>query len=219
MSIVLSRLNIESHEKTENKITIKTDSDCVIYIRAVSQKNIEIWVDFDGKGIAPHSYSIENMPEYGAEIHCADKEEYLFASAGTAAVRIRKKGIKISFVSADDKTVICDGNEIGKNSDGSVFMENLIADGEHFYGLGEDNDVYRGSLDRRGQTRDMITEQRINIGHVTADIPVTFYMSTGGSMPYGIFTDNSYPMSYDMGHCDTEKILRRYAVSLLWAAK
>lgn len=205
MSTVLSRLNIESYEKNENKIRVKTDSDSVIYIKAVSPKTLEVWVDFDGKGIAPHSYSIEDMPEYGAEIHCADRNEYLFVSAGTAAVRIRKNGIKISFVSADDKAVICDGNEIGRNNDGSVFMENLIADGEHFYGLGEDNDAYRGSLDRRGQTRDMITEQRINAGHVTADIPVTFYMSTGGSMPYGIFTDNSYPMSYDMGHCGKGK--------------
>ena len=114
MSIVLSRLNIESYEKNANKITVKTNSDSVIYIRAISAKAIEIWVDFNGKGIEPHSYSIEDMPEYGAEIYCADKEEYLFVSAGNAAIRIRKNGIKISLVSTDDKTVICDGNEIGK---------------------------------------------------------------------------------------------------------
>ena len=146
MSIILSRLNVENYENFKNKITVRTDSECVIYVKVISTKTIEIWVDFDGKGIAPHSYSIEDMPEYGGEIYCADKEEYLFVSAGTAAVRIRKSGIKISLVSADDKTIICDGNEIGKNNDGSVFMENLIADGEHFYGLGEDNDAYRGSL-------------------------------------------------------------------------
>ena len=206
MSTVLSRLNIEGYEKNENKITVQTDSDCVIYIKAVSPKTLEVWADFDGSGIEAHSYSIEDMTEYGAEIHCADKNEHLFVSAGTAAVRIRKKGINISLVSSDDKTVICDGKEIGKNDDGSVFMENLIADNEHFYGLGEDNDGHHGSLDRRGQTRDMITEQRINAGHVTADIPVTFYMSTGDGQPYGIFTDNSYPMTYDIGKTNSDII-------------
>ena len=206
MSIVLSKLNIKSYEKNENKITVQTNSDSVIYIKAISPKTIEIRVDFDGKNITPHSYSIEDMPENGAEIYSADKEEYLFVSAGNAAVRIRKNGIKISLVSADDKTVICDGKEIGKNDDGSVYMENLIADNEHFYGLGEDNDGYLGSLDRRGNTRDMITGQRINAGHVTADIPVTFYMGTGNGQPYGIFTDNSYPMTYDIGKTDPDII-------------
>lgn len=216
MSVMISKLNIKSYKKDENKITVQTDSKCVIYIKAVSPKTFEIWVDFDGKGIALDSYSIEKLPEYHAEIYCTDKKEYIFVSAGVASVRIRKNGIKISLVSADDKTVICDGNEIGKNDDASIFMENLIADNEHFYGLGEDNDVFRGSLDRRGSTRDMITGQKINSGHVTADIPVTFYMSTGSSMPYGIFTDNSYPMSYDMGHYNTvrtaTRICRQYAL-------
>lgn len=202
MSIVLSKLNIESYEKTENKITVRTDSYCVIYISSVSEKALEIWVDFEGNGISERSYSIENIPESAAELHCADKGGHLLVSAGIAAVRIRKNSIKISLVSADDKTVICNGNEIGKNDDGSVFMENFIADGEHFYGLGEDNDCDLGSLDRRGHTRDMITGQRINSGRVTADIPVTFYMSTGVGLPYGIFTDNSYPMTYDVGKTD-----------------
>ena len=206
MSTVLSRLNIKNYEINENKITVRTDSDCIIHIKAVSKKTLEVWTDFDGKGIESHSYSIEDMPEYGAEFQCDDKNEHLFVSAGIAALRIRKKGIKISLVSSDDKTVICDGKEIGKNNDGSVFMENLIAENEHFYGLGEDNDGYLGSLDRRGQTRDMITEQRINAGHVTADIPVTFYMSTGDGQPYGIFTDNSYPMTYDIGKTDPDII-------------
>jgi alpha-glucosidase len=46
----------------------------------------------------------------------------------------------------------------------------------------------------------MITGQRINTGHVTADIPVTFFISTGiNQMGYGIFHDNTYKMWYDMG--------------------
>lgn len=199
MRVRLSELNVSGFEKHGKKIGIQTDSQCVIYVKAVSEKTLEIWVDFDGKGIGERSYSIERLPGNNTEISCTDKSDYLFVSAGTAAVRVYKCGIRLDYVSPDDQIVICAGKEIGKNDDGSVFMENRIAENEHFYGLGEDNDAYLGCLDRRGHTRDMITGQRINAGHVTADIPVSFYMSTGNGLPYAVFTDNSYPMTYDMG--------------------
>ncbi len=194
----LSKFNINEINVNSNKAVVTTDTTCKINIAAVSEKALEIWVDFDGNGERNKSYSIENFPEVTAEITVADKGEYYLVSAGKAAVCVYKNGIRLVFVNADD-SIVCEGKEIGRDENGAVFMSHVLADCEHIYGLGEDNDAYLGNLDRRGTTRDMITGQKINIGKVTADIPVTFYMSTGSGKPYGIFTDNSYPMFYDIG--------------------
>lgn len=196
--IKLSNLNVKTFEVRGNKAVISTDSACNVNITAVSEKTLEVWVDFEGRGERNKSYSIDKIPDNKVTVTAFDKNEYYLVSAGETAIRVYKSGIRLVFVRVDD-TIICAGKEIGREDGGAVFLSHKISEGEHIYGLGEDNDAYLGNLDRRGTVRDMITGQRINIGKVTADIPVTFYMSTGGSVPYGIFTDNSYPMFYDMG--------------------
>lgn len=200
MSINLNEKNIIKYECDGSSAQFITNSECIVKITAVSCNTLEIWADFDGNGLRGKSYSIDRIPQ-GASISVTEKELYYFITSGSASVRLYKNNVKITYVSSDDKEIICEGKSISKNNDGSLYMSNKIGENEHFYGLGEDNDGYLGCLDRRGHTRDMITGQRIHIGHVTADIPVTFYIGTGAKnkTPYGIFTDNSYPMYYDMG--------------------
>lgn len=209
MAVKLSEGNLTGIRVHAGTARVTTDSGCVVNITALSDKTLEIWVDFDGKGIRNKSYSMEEVPAAMDSISLEDREDYFFLSSGEAAVRLYKKGIRLSYVTKDDMTVICRGKEISREDNGAVAMSYAIADDEHFYGLGEDNDGYLGSLDRRGHTRDMVTGQRINVGHVTADIPVTFYMSTGSGNPYGLFTDNSYIMYYDMGKEDPKTCFQR----------
>lgn len=209
MAVKMSELRVTCINVTGEKANVITNGECVINITAVSEKTLEIWVDFDGKGVRDTSYSIERMPSTATSVSVVDKAEYFLVSAGEATVRVYKDNLRFAYVSSDDAKIICEEREIGREDDGAVYMYNKIGENEHFYGLGEDNDGYLGSLDRRGHTRDMITGQQINIGRVTADIPVTFYMSTGGGQPYGIFTDTSYPMYYDMGKEDPAECYQR----------
>lgn len=205
----ISDLNIIKAEQKLNKCAFETDSTCVLHIAAISDKTFEMWADFDGNGGRDRSYSIEKMPDAITHLKLIDKSEYYLLLTDRAGVRIYKNGIRIVFVSADDEKIICKLNSLGKNDDGSVYMSHTIGNSEHIYGLGEDNDAYLGNLDRRGTTRDMITGQKINIGKVTADIPVTFYMSTGSYSPYGFFTDNPYPMFYDMGKATADECCQK----------
>lgn len=210
MAVKLSQLHITAVHADGNTVRFLTDSAAAVQVTAVSAKTLEIWVDFQGTGVRNKSYSIDTMPKSSAILSSlADRGSYFLLSAGEAALRVYKNGVRLAYVTADDKDMICEGVEIGCEDDGAVYMRHKIAQNEHFYGLGEDNDGYLGSLDRRGHTRDMITGQRINIGKVTADIPVTFYMSTGSAAPYGIFTDNSYPMYYDMGKENPSECFQR----------
>jgi len=86
-----------------------------------------------------------------------------------------------------------------KSSNTNGFELNIsVTDGEHIYGLGQDNDIAFGRLDRRGTVRDMLTGQRINQNHVTADYPISFIISTGCGKPYGIYLDNTSNLNIDI---------------------
>ncbi len=45
----------------------------------------------------------------------------------------------------------------------------------------------------------MLTGQRINQNHVTADFPIPFIISAGGNSPYGIYIDNTSNLIVDIG--------------------
>ena len=79
-----------------------------------------------------------------------------------------------------------------------------LQDGEHIYGLGEDNDAEFGALDRRGTIRDMVTGQRISPNSVTADYPIPFILS---SRSYGIYLDNTSNLTVDIGCSDPDKLI------------
>ncbi|MCD7848076.1 MAG: DUF5110 domain-containing protein [Oscillospiraceae bacterium] len=79
-----------------------------------------------------------------------------------------------------------------------------LSDGEHIYGLGEDNDIEFGSLDRRGTIRDMVTGQRISPNSVTADYPIPFIVSSHG---YGIYLDNTSNLTVDIGCTVHDKLI------------
>lgn len=79
-----------------------------------------------------------------------------------------------------------------------------LSENEHIYGLGEDNDIQFGSLDRRGTIRDMVTGQRIGRNSVTADYPTPFILS---SLGYGIYLDNTSNLTVDVG-CTDHDILK-----------
>lgn len=201
MPIKLSEQKWKSTHSERGSVAVATDRGLVLRVTALSPKSMEIWVDFDASGNRPSSFSIERLPAPSA-LTITEKDTYLLLSAGELALRIYKEQMRLVFVDADDERIVCQSREIERSEDGRVIFSHYVAENEHFYGLGEDNAVYLGTLDRRGHRREMITGQQINIGKVTADIPVTFYLSTGSTAPYGIFTDNSYPMVYDMGKTD-----------------
>lgn len=98
----LSKFKVKEISANSNKAVVTTDTTCKINIAAVSEKTLEIWVDFDGNGERNKSYSIEKFPEVTAEIVVADKSEYYLVLAGKAAVRVYKNGIRLVFVNADD---------------------------------------------------------------------------------------------------------------------
>lgn len=189
-------------EQCKNEYSFFTDNGAGLVIGYISPQTIRIAVRFDKDEKSCKSYAIEEIPYQNVDTVLEDNGDYYTIGSDRISVKIYKANAKIEYVR--NGGVITAVKEIGKD-DGRISCSHEMTENEHFYGLGEDNDAYLGNMDRRGTTRELVTGQRINIGHVTADIPVSFFMSTGEISPYGIFVDSSYRMQFDMGRTKSDE--------------
>lgn len=191
-----------SHTFDQNVITLNTSGEVKLQIIPCAPDVLRIWVDPNGAFQKPKSYAIENESFYFNEYKIRDDDTTLSVCTSECIITINKNPLSITLFNNNGDLIMSEhkDNGIGWGDDGSVFMYNTMHEDEHFYGLGQDNDAYHGNLDRRGTTRDMITGQSITKGCVTADLPITFFMSTGiQGRGYGMFLDNSYHSEFNMG--------------------
>ncbi|MCM1047430.1 MAG: DUF4968 domain-containing protein [Clostridiales bacterium] len=186
-------INVEQNEKD---YSFFTNNGVELIISYLSAKTVRIAVRFDKNEEFDRSYAIEEIHYENVDTSFADSGEFYIIGSNCISVKIYKMDSKIEYIR--NGKLITSVKEIGKDNEQFYCIHNM-APNEHFYGLGEDNDAYLGNMDRRGKKRELVTGQRINIGHVTADIPVSFFMSTGENTPYGIFVDSSYRINFDMG--------------------
>lgn len=145
-------------------------------------ETIRVWIDPVGKFLKNPSYAVEVERWEEHHVEVKDQVDVLRIITAAITIRINKAPLSIHFYHHDDQEIITSERKeggAGWDDSGSVYVYHSLSESEHFYGLGQDNDGYGGSLDRRGTVRDMITGQKISKGRVTAHIPVTFFTSTG----------------------------------------
>lgn len=192
---MLHQLTPDHDIRTETSFTLTTKEGPAFQIAAFGESVLQCWFCPDHGFDKPASYAVENESPHGTlhVIECADRWDI---TSGELTLRLNKAPLSFSlhqnntllFTTAPDGLTWTDSGKLG--------MHVALAEDEHILGLGEDNDAYHGALDRRGTVRDMVTGQTITKGCVTADIPITFYMSSAG---YGLFTDNTHRANYDVG--------------------
>jgi len=199
MKITGHKIIGEEHQK--NKYSFFTDNRAELIISCISEKTIRTAVRFDKEEAFDKSYAIGEIPQENANSLLRDNGDFYIIDVGRLSVKIDKENLKIEYW--EDGRIITSVKEIRRDGR-QVYCVHDLGENEHFYGLGEDNDAYLGNMDRRGTVRELVTGQRIHIGHVTADIPVSFFVSTGENTPYGIFADSSYRMNFDMGKASTD---------------
>jgi alpha-glucosidase len=199
-------LAYKSYAHQGETVIVKTSGDARLEVRAVAPDVLRIWLDPKGALQKKSSVSVLDEKKAGPIFKVKDEAEVLRLFTSELELRIQKKPLRLDFYETRSGQWITgekpDGG-LGWRDDGAVFLENRLGSTEHIYGLGEDNDAFLGRLDRRGSRRDMWTGQEIRKGHVTADIPINFFMSTGNEGGgYGMFFDNSYRTVFDMGAAD-----------------
>ncbi len=169
--------------------TVRT-TDYTAQIRILDKNLLCLEIE-DGK-THPDSGAILPIPEISGNF--SETGEGYVIKTDMLTAKIYKAGGRVELCNADGKVI---SDMVGYSGHDCGFdLGFRLSDGEHIYGLGEDNDKEFGALDRRGTVRDMITGQRISRNSVTADYPVPFIAS---SLGYGIYLDNTSRLTVDIG--------------------
>ncbi|MCM1577732.1 MAG: DUF4968 domain-containing protein, partial [Ruminococcus sp.] len=194
------------YEQRERELSVFTSGGNEVIIGFISESTVQTRVRFSKDEEFDKSYAIEEMPLRNAAVTFEETADVYQISSPKISVKIYKEDMRIEYLK--NGNIITSVKAMGRDRDG-VYCVHPMGEREHFYGLGEDNRAYLGNMDRRGTKRELITGQQINVGHVTADIPVSFFMSTGETSPYGIFADSSYRMVFDMGSTSPDEYSRK----------
>ncbi len=174
-----------------------------------------------GEGHPSQSEAI--LPQQEWKSNCAETEDSISVSTRVVSLQINKADGTVRFYKADNRengtkeTEVKDGSRVlisetypgetyAATENGGFVLNFKVTEKEHIYGLGEDNDVDFGRLDRRGTVRNMITGQRINRNRLTADFPIPFLLSAGGAAPYGYYIDNTYNLTVDVAKTVEDKV-------------
>ncbi|MDQ3232636.1 MAG: DUF4968 domain-containing protein, partial [Pseudobdellovibrionaceae bacterium] len=199
----LRDLRYHSYERKDQTVVVTTSDAARLEIHIMADDMVRVWLDPDGDLKRPPSVSVVPTAGVSVPLTVRDEQQALRLITAEIEIRLQKQPLRLDFYETRSGQWItgeAPAGGFGWRDDGSKFLEQALGVQEHIYGLGEDNDAFLGRLDRRGSRRDMWTGQEIRKGHVTADIPINFFMSTGQTAGgYGMFFDNSYRTVFDMG--------------------
>ena len=199
----IRQFDFNGFDSRDGVVTISTNGTVKLRINLVSEDVVRVWLDPIGQFNKQPSFAVLSESWAPVQYSVTDQGTYLRISTAKLAVRVQKRPLAVDFYREDDRTPIslddrARGMEWGEEKNVSIFRK--LESDEHIYGLGQDNTEFLGTLDRRGTVRELWTGQRINHGKVTADVPIPFLLSTGGAGGgYGVFFDNSYHTTLDLG--------------------
>ena len=130
-------------------------------------------------------------------------DDSLYLVTETVRVRIRRTPCRISFHRPDGKTIAAEDPSKGMSWDGEeVRCWMRLRPEDHFFGLGE-----RGSpLDKRGQV--LVDWNHDAAAHEPWTDPLyqshSFVLALNRGTAYGLFFDNTYRATFDLGKTSTE---------------
>lgn len=196
--------DLERHEVSGQDVVIVARGGAALRLTVVEADVVRVWVESSGAFERPPSASVDEAALGRAPFSVAESDDAIELRTAALTVRVGRHPIRVDFYRPDGTTPIAlqpESGGLGWSLDKqSPWAVHRLGEREHFFGLGQDNDAYLGNLDRRGSVRDMWTGQQIAQGHVTADIPIPFFMSTGDAGGgYGMFFDDSHRARFDMG--------------------
>jgi alpha-glucosidase len=183
-------------KKLSNGVELQA-AKAAIRVIAISGSVIRVRVALDGSFPADHSWAIlpEALPQAPA-VNVVDSPRVVEFSIAGGAVRIEKSPLRIQFLDVAGKLLQSDARPMAFS--GSVFRvwKQMPAD-EHFYGLGDK----AGPIDRRDEAFTMWNTDMYGWQESTdplyKDIP--FFLTLRHGISYGVFLDNAYRSSFDLG--------------------
>lgn len=138
----------------------------------------------------------KDWPAVHVEISHASDEEVI--RTGKLEIHAQLSPFRLSFDDASGRLISKDSNDLGMAWNGKqVRCWKQMPEDEHYFGLGEN----AGPLDKRGQSLVMWNTDAYGWGANTTPLyeTVPFFIGLRQGRAYGIFFDNTWRSSFDMG--------------------
>jgi alpha-glucosidase len=168
-----------------------------VRVLSISDSVIRVRVAPDGNFPADHSWAVlpEALPQPPA-VRIVDSAKSVVFSIAAGAVRIEKAPLRIQFLDEAGKLLQKDSRPMAFSGSAFRVWKTMPTD-EHYYGLGDK----AGPIDRRDEAFTMWNSDMYGWQESTdplyKDIP--FFLALRKGISYGVFLDNAYRSSFDLG--------------------
>ena len=157
-----------------------------------------------------HSYAVVDTewPEVALQVSALDDGARAVVETGLLRLEIEQAGCRILVTDSEGRVLLEDpeGGGFASDPDGKRSVTRVAAPGEGFYGFGEKT----GPLDKRGTSMVFRTSDPLAGGdYETTTDPIyqaiPFFVGMRGTAAYGVFTDVTWRMFFDMGEADPSR--------------
>ncbi|MBO3801663.1 MAG: glycoside hydrolase family 31 protein [Thermoproteota archaeon] len=196
---------VESVRREGNVLNVFCKSEKLVKVYVLDNNIIRVRFDPKGAYSVDDSYVIVKKEWPETNFYLRDNKDYWEIETAELKVRLFKEKFRLSFYNKNNKLVNEDYEKysIGwdEKSDKVKCCKSLFAD-EHFYGFGEKAD----RLDKRRKKLVMWNTDAFgySFGSDPLYLSVPFFIGLRKGEAYGIFFDNSYRTTFDMGFSSEE---------------
>lgn len=179
------------------------NGQAILTLTPLSDDVVRVHLTKANSRTSDHSYAVitQNLGETHPQIEVGLNSTTLITNS--LKVTVHHNPLRISFSNSDGKILDSDADP-GISYTGNAFrVSKRLHSDEHVYGLGEKN----GKLDKRGWQLGGYNYTMWNLDTFAYDsstdplyVSVPFYMVLRNGKAHGIFLDNTYRSTFDIGH-------------------
>lgn len=189
--------DMDSFSSEANGVTIKV-GPATVRVVVLAPDLVRIRVAGDGAFLPDQSWAVVKSNWESVHIDVEDLRDELRLTTSAMVIVMKKRPLRFSFLDRDGRLLNKDDDERGISWSGnSVRLWKSMPQSEEYYGLGEK----AGALDRKYKHFTMwntdIPAYKADTDPLYQTIPFFYGINKGRA--YGIFFDNSYWSSFDMG--------------------
>ncbi|HYL11471.1 MAG TPA: glycoside hydrolase family 31 protein [Terriglobales bacterium] len=186
-------------EKLPNGVELRAGRAAVRVV-AVTDAIVRVRVTRDGTFPADHSWAV--LPEVvqsPLSVRISESPGAVEFTTGGGQVRVQKSPLQLVFLDTSGKVLLSDARPMAFSGD-AFRVWKVMPEDAHYYGLGDKP----GSVDHRGQAYSMWNTDAYGWQESTdplyKDIP--FFLALRHGVSYGVFLDNTYRSSFDLGRAE-----------------
>lgn len=189
--------NLDSYTRSSDGVELRSAGNSV-RISMLAMDLIRVRASQDGVFLPDRSAAVVKNDWSAASFDFRDTDTALILQTDELEVRIQKKPLRLTFATKDGQIINQDDPDRGVSWSGqAVRCWKIMPQSEQYYGLGEK----AGALNRKNKHFTMwnsdIPAYKADTDPLYQTIP--FYYGVNKGIAYGIFFDNSYWSSFDMG--------------------